>query len=60
MSLRGLSNPAHLKAMMKAAMGEAAGWRGPRPQRKPTMAPTARGVAPPPAVTERVQAAQEI
>ena len=56
--LRGLSNPAHLKAMMKAAMFDR--WvEGAKTSAPPTMAPTARGVAPPPAVTERVQAAQE-
>ena len=56
--LRGLSNPAHLKAMMKAAMFDR--WvEGAMTSAPPTMAPTARGVAPPPAVTERVQAAQE-
>ena len=56
--LRGLSSPHHLKTMMKAAMFDR--WvEGAKTSAPPSSPPPARGVAPPPAPTERVSQAME-
>ena len=56
--LRGLSSPHHLKTMMKAAMFDR--WvEGAKTSAPPSQPPPARGVAPPPAPTERVSQAME-
>jgi hypothetical protein len=56
--LRGLSSPHHLKTMMKAAMFDR--WvEGAKTSAPPSSSVPARGVAPPPAPSERVAAATE-
>ena len=56
--LRGLSSPHHLKTMMKAAMFDR--WvEGAKTSAPPSQPPPARGVAPPPAPSERVSQAME-
>ena len=56
--LRGLASPHHLKTMMKAAMFDR--WvEGAKTSAPPSSSVPARGVAPPPAPSERVAAATE-
>ena len=56
--LRGLSSPHHLKTMMKAAMFDR--WvEGAKTSAPPSSSVPARGVAPPPAPSERIAAATE-
>jgi len=56
--LRGLASPHHLKTMMKAAMFDR--WvEGAKTSAPPSSSAPARGVAPPPAPSERIAAATE-